>query len=87
MVNERPWVRVPIGPRSFSAPVTYLSCEHEVLERFSPRLVSDCFAAVCKSINRSRPNSKKYVSCCGSTRDRVGSAFIPYIRLAAFCKS
>ena len=23
MVSERPWVRVPAGPRSFSAPVTF----------------------------------------------------------------
>ena len=87
MVSERPLVRVAVGPRSFSAPVTYLSCEHEVLERFSPRLVSDSYAAVFKSIYISRPNLKKGVVCCGSTRYRVGSAFIPYIGLAAFCKS
>ena len=34
MVSERPLVRVAVWPRSFFAPVTYLSCEHEVLERF-----------------------------------------------------
>ena len=23
MVSERPWVRVPVGPRTFSVPVTF----------------------------------------------------------------
>ena len=41
-VSERPWVRVPVGPRSFSLPVTIRRASKYLEVEFNASIISAC---------------------------------------------